>query len=156
MKAADIDVGESYAFAESTGDYDLIERRVTKVEVLRAATGGRVEVKLLEDGKTRVATPWDEPEPVEGDIRKVKTRLLIMPYHRFEQRLKNLAAHRADKEREDSRKAQRLGRIQERLDRIVPITGPSKKPLRWLGLYEDEVLISTDQLERLLGAAEQD
>lgn len=155
MKAADIDIGESYAFAEGSGDADLLEKRVTKVEAVRAPVSGRVEVRLLEDGKTRVATSYDQPMPVVGDIRKVKTRQIAMPWSRFEVRLKNIGEQRAAKQKEESRKANRLRRIQERLDRVAPTAGPHHHGLARLGSWdENEITLPTDQLERLLAAAE--
>lgn len=153
MKAAEIDIGESYAFAESSADHDLFERRVTKVEVVKTPASGKVEVKLLEDGKTRIATRYDEPMPVAGDNRRVKTRQLIMPWSRYEARLKNIADQKAERDKNDLRKAARLRRIQERLDRIVPQSGRNHD-VAWLSYDEGEVTMPTAQLERLLGAAD--
>lgn len=158
MKAAQIGVGDAFAYTEGSGKFDQRPGSVTKVLVTKEPEKGYVYVRLLEAAKSSfgVYAYSRRPRPKEGDVVRVETRQIWMPWPDYETRLKKLAEDTAQSDKEQRRRDKRLARINERLDNIVPVMGPKDDRVEYEGRWEAAIRINTDRLERLLAAAEQD
>jgi hypothetical protein len=160
MKASELKVGTVVAAVNGTGKWDQKEERVTKVEVAQAPSGGYCEVKLLEDAKTGLGVrSWtSEGWKKAGETVRLKTRQLWMPWENFENRLRNMATAKEERESQLKAREDNLAELQRRIDQFA---GEVDEPVRWAGRgyghepeQESHVRVSTEALKRVLDRAE--
>lgn len=161
MNAKELKTGLVVAVTAGTNGFDRQPQRTVKAEVVKPASAGRVQVRLLEAshhgvGYHEYGLRKEEPPPA-GTTISVKTKNVWMDWETFERRKGNERQQRQQREAEEEARESRLVALQERIDQLA---GQEDTALAWAGLrhqpggVETHLRVPRPVLEALLDRAE--